>query len=71
MIQAVRRRAGLPVIVGGGIRDAAAARAVVAAGADIFVTGNLLEGEIDVHKALSLILRDSVDGLKRRFRHSG
>jgi phosphoglycerol geranylgeranyltransferase len=68
MIKAVKHRVGLPLIVGGGIRDAAAARTVVEAGADIFVTGNLLEADVDVHKTLGEILRNSVDQLRRRFR---
>jgi phosphoglycerol geranylgeranyltransferase len=68
MIKAVKREVRIPVIVGGGIRDATAAKAVVEAGADIFVTGNLLEEELDVQKTLRAILLDSVEGLKRRMK---
>lgn len=69
IIRQVRSRVGLPVIVGGGIRDAAAARRVVEAGADVFVTGNVLEGDIDVTKTLRKILTESLEGLRRRMRH--
>lgn len=68
MIRAARDRAGLPVIVGGGIRTADAARRVVEAGADIFVTGNLLEGDVDVTKTLRTIFRESIRELRRRMR---
>jgi phosphoglycerol geranylgeranyltransferase len=43
MIALVRSQIGIPLIVGGGIRDAQTARAKLVAGADILVTGNLLQ----------------------------
>lgn len=43
MISAVRRAITIPLIVGGGIRDPASARAAVKAGADIVVTGTVVE----------------------------
>lgn len=43
MIRAVRKAVSIPVVVGGGIRDAAAAHAVAEAGADIVVTGTVVE----------------------------
>ena len=43
MIKEVKRNVDIPVIVGGGIRDAKTARAIVTAGADIVVTGNMLK----------------------------
>ncbi len=42
MIAMVKSQVDIPVIVGGGIRDAAAAREKLNAGADIIVTGNML-----------------------------
>ncbi|MGB7569740.1 MAG: geranylgeranylglyceryl/heptaprenylglyceryl phosphate synthase [Chitinivibrionales bacterium] len=42
MIKLVRSYVDIPVIVGGGIRDAKTASAKLRAGADIIVTGNLL-----------------------------
>jgi geranylgeranylglyceryl phosphate synthase family protein len=45
MIHAVRSQVDIPLIVGGGIRDAETARAKIEAGADIIVTGNLLQRE--------------------------
>lgn len=46
MIQAVADYAGLPVVVGGGIRDPETAQAQARAGAWAVVVGNVLEGEI-------------------------
>ncbi len=43
MIGAVKRFTDVPLIVGGGIRNSEQARAAVAAGADIVVTGNVIE----------------------------
>jgi len=42
MIKLVRSYVDIPIIVGGGIRDAKTAKAKLRAGADIIVTGNLL-----------------------------
>ncbi len=43
MIEAVRKEVQLPIVVGGGIRDAAAALQALEAGADLIVVGNALE----------------------------
>ena len=43
MIKLVKSHLSVPLIVGGGIRDGAAARAAAEAGADIVVTGTLVE----------------------------
>lgn len=43
MIAAVRAQVDLPIIVGGGIRDAATARALCDAGADVLVMGTAFE----------------------------
>lgn len=43
MIAAVRANVSLPIIVGGGIRDAATARALCQAGADVLVVGTAFE----------------------------
>ncbi len=43
MIQKVKELIDIPLIVGGGIRDAETAASILAAGADIIVTGNLLQ----------------------------
>lgn len=43
MIRAVKKAISIPLIVGGGIRSAAQARAAVRAGADIIVTGTAIE----------------------------
>ncbi|WP_421752197.1 geranylgeranylglyceryl/heptaprenylglyceryl phosphate synthase [Croceimicrobium sp.] len=43
MMKAVRKSIDRPIIVGGGIRDAATARSLVEAGADVIVVGNLFE----------------------------
>jgi phosphoglycerol geranylgeranyltransferase len=43
MIKLVKSQLSVPLIVGGGIRDGGAAGAAVKAGADIVVTGNMVE----------------------------
>jgi len=43
MIFAVRKTVSIPLIVGGGIRSAEHAAAAVKAGANIIVTGNVVE----------------------------
>jgi phosphoglycerol geranylgeranyltransferase len=56
MIRAVKGQAGLPVFVGGGIRDAEMARQKAAAGADIIVTGSALEASSDFRQRLPGII---------------
>jgi phosphoglycerol geranylgeranyltransferase len=43
MIRTVKRATSLPLIVGGGIKSGKQAKIAVAAGADIVVTGNVIE----------------------------
>lgn len=45
MIRQVKATVDIPVIVGGGIRDAGAAREMLDAGADVIVTGNMLKSK--------------------------
>jgi len=45
IIKRVKAMVDIPVIVGGGIRDAATAREILKAGADIIVTGNMLKSK--------------------------
>ncbi len=53
MIAAVRKAVNVPLIVGGGIRDAASARALCAAGADVLVVGTAFEQDPELIYALS------------------
>jgi phosphoglycerol geranylgeranyltransferase len=55
MIRKVKAYIDIPLIVGGGIRDAATAKAILDAGADIIVTGNMLQkkGGIDRMKEIA------------------
>lgn len=59
MIAQVKAHIELPLIVGGGIRDAATAKAKLAAGADIIVTGNVLrsEGGVSVMGEIAAVVR--------------
>jgi len=59
MIGAVKSQVEIPVIVGGGIRDAQTCAEKLAAGADIIVTGNLLnlEDGIERMKAIASTIR--------------
>jgi len=54
MIEAVRRCVDIPIIVGGGIRDEETALEKLRAGADIIVTGNLLQKENGLERMKSI-----------------
>lgn len=58
MITAVKKTIDIPLVVGGGIGDAATAKDKVKAGADIIVTGTTLEKQKDPEKTLSGIVRE-------------
>jgi phosphoglycerol geranylgeranyltransferase len=64
MIATVREYVDIPIIVGGGIRDAATARRKLEAGADIIVTGNLLH-EKSGTKVMEEIAK-TVSGFRKR-----
>lgn len=57
MISAVKKSINIPLIVGGGIRDANTAGEKAKAGADVVVTGTKLEEEKNLKKALSDIIK--------------
>lgn len=61
MISAVAREVDIPLIVGGGIREAETARRVVKAGASIVVTGTLVETTRDVRGRVREIV-DAIEG---------
>ncbi len=56
MISAVKAALDIPLIVGGGIRTPAQAAAAVAAGADIIVTGTIVEQADDVHRRVAALV---------------
>jgi len=56
MVSAVRSQVDIPVIVGGGIRSAGDAREVARAGADIIITGTLVESASDVRRRIKEIV---------------
>jgi len=60
MIAQVKAHIELPLIVGGGIRDAETAKAKLAAGADIIVTGNVLCGEngVSAMREIAAVVRE-------------
>lgn len=68
LIRAVKRAVQVPVIVGGGIRDHESAHEAIRAGADVIVTGTLVEGAVDVHGTLSDLLFRLSEKLKREVR---
>lgn len=59
MIKEVKHRIDVPLIVGGGIRSSRQAKTAVAAGADIVVTGNIIEetGAINEFEKLVTTIR--------------
>jgi phosphoglycerol geranylgeranyltransferase len=60
MIRAVKHDVGVPLIVGGGIRSREQALAAASAGADIIVTGNVVE-ETGIKRKVSEI----IEGIRR------
>ncbi len=56
MIKMVKEEIDVPLFVGGGIRRPEQARAIVEAGADIIVTGTIVEEVEDVESALSALI---------------
>jgi phosphoglycerol geranylgeranyltransferase len=61
MIRTVRHYIDIPLIVGGGIRSREQALAAASAGADIIVTGNVVE-ETGIRRKVSEI----IEGIRRR-----
>jgi phosphoglycerol geranylgeranyltransferase len=57
MVKAVKEKLSIPLIVGGGIRTPEQAGEIVKAGADIIVTGTLVEETDDVVNALEPLIR--------------
>jgi putative glycerol-1-phosphate prenyltransferase len=53
MIAAVKSEINIPLIVGGGIKDAKSVTAACKAGADIIVVGNLLEKKPEMMRELA------------------
>lgn len=68
MVRAVKRAVRIPVIVGGGLKTAEMAHDAIEAGADIIVTGTLVEGVTDVRKTLGDYLFDLSERLRREVR---
>ena len=60
MIRAVKHCVDAPIVVGGGIRSREQALAAASAGADIIVTGNIIE-EVGMRRRVSEI----IEGIKR------
>jgi phosphoglycerol geranylgeranyltransferase len=56
MIKIVKSEIDVPLIVGGGIRDGSSAKEAVEAGADIIVTGNLVEETGRVRESINEIV---------------
>ncbi len=57
MVSLVKNNIDIPLIVGGGIRTSEAAGAIAAAGADIIVTGTVVEKSDDILHTLEPIIR--------------
>ena len=62
LIKTARESCGLPIIVGGGIRDAKSARVAAESGADWIITGNITE-EYDDASELQEVLTDLLGGI--------
>jgi phosphoglycerol geranylgeranyltransferase len=55
MVHMVKKFIDVPLIVGGGIKTKTQALAVVSAGADVIVTGNVIEGAAAKQKVSEII----------------
>ena len=71
MVRTVKEKLDIPLIVGGGIRSRDQAQAIVRAGADIIVTGTLVEETDDAHSALKPIIQGIKDEGRKRTDGSG
>jgi phosphoglycerol geranylgeranyltransferase len=58
MIRSVSDNIDIPLVVGGGIRSPETAGKVVLAGADIIVTGTMVEQEDDIETSVSAMVRE-------------
>lgn len=70
MIRAVKSAIDIPLIVGGGLRTADMAREAIEAGADVIVTGTLVEGVTDVRNTLGDYLFNLSEKLRREVRRT-
>ncbi|MEM1538526.1 MAG: geranylgeranylglyceryl/heptaprenylglyceryl phosphate synthase [Candidatus Nezhaarchaeales archaeon] len=63
LISKVKNAINIPLIVGGGIRTKQDAKTVVSAGADVIVTGTVIERRHDVEKALTEVIEGVYEGV--------
>jgi phosphoglycerol geranylgeranyltransferase len=61
MVSAVKSNIKIPLIIGGGIRTPEAARKIAAAGADIIVTGTIVEDSSNIKSTLGEIIASIKD----------
>jgi len=66
VIMYVRKTISIPIVVGGGIKNYELARKATMAGADIIVTGTIVEETEDVKSAISNIVKGIKDGATMR-----
>jgi phosphoglycerol geranylgeranyltransferase len=57
MIRAVKKEISVPLIVGGGIKNASIAKEKIEAGADIIVTGNIIERDVNRLKEIISVIK--------------
>lgn len=67
LISHVKKAINIPLIVGGGIRDASSASDIARAGADIVVTGTIVEGCKDIFNRLNPIVKAVHEASMNRF----
>jgi phosphoglycerol geranylgeranyltransferase len=64
MIREVKKNIQIPLVIGGGIRSSAAAKTIAQAGADIIVTGTIVEDTSNIESTLSEII-NSIKSIPR------
>ncbi|MGC8832083.1 MAG: geranylgeranylglyceryl/heptaprenylglyceryl phosphate synthase [Thermoproteota archaeon] len=70
-VSMVKRSVSIPLIVGGGIREGSAAESIVSSGADIIVTGDVLEEADALRDKLSEIIEGGRRGASKKKTGSG
>jgi len=66
MVSLVRNMIDIPLIVGGGLRNVKAVEDRVCAGADIVVTGTVIEEALDVKESISMFVNAVRRGFQKR-----
>ena len=71
IVRIVRNTVTVPLVVGGGIRKPEVAQKIAESGADIVVTGTIVERTQDIYDTISRIIKAVEEGAKARRAQAG